>query len=440
MKLNYTIQDLRDSLKKAIYESTVNSKDQHEIIAQISKRGYELGFISGVLEGNVLLDSLSLVDLGVFALEIYKISSLGYINPEIFLTDVEMDMIKKYKKDKGSVSLEYPVVFENVRQISYDMWSAIIPAKLIASLGNSNMLNYEFDTQREARVIETDEGIILTPTINTKSVNEIKERLLTGTFIQDELTFNLPYENRDNFKWDATNNRWILLNGKLNIIDGYHRYLAITAALREKNIDYNFEVRLTNFDDDKARRFIVQKDKQNPIDKEYIKSIDESDYVTQIINQLNQNSRSDLRGKITTDRKTIYDGYSLVTFDILYKSIEKLWQPKSIGEVDNITDYLRTFYNRLMYLYPDDFSLKIRSSSKDNSLANEKMFIVYTVMAKKLENNNEWKEELKDIMKKIDINNETIKEFISTPISIVSRRFNSHFKTASNIAEVIISG
>mgnify|MGYP000923691895 CR=1 FL=1 len=440
MKIGYTIQDFREKLKVAIYESCVNSKVQDEIIKRIAERGYDLGFISGVLEGNVTLDSLSLTDIGVFAQEIYETSRIENINPLKYLTDVELEVIKNYKKETKDNDLEYPVVFEDVRQVMRDIWTVIVPAKFIAELGYSNMLNYEFETQREAKVIETEEGIILTPTVNADSVVEIEEKLLTGTFISNELTFNLPFADRDNFKWDAKAKRWTLLKGKLNIIDGYHRYLAITSAIRKKDIGYNFVIRLTNFDDDKARRFIVQQDKQNPISKEYIKSIDESDLVTQIINQLNENTKSDFRGKITTDRTSIKKGYALVSFELLHKTIDKLWNPKSTGEVDEIFDYLRMFYNRLVYLYPEEFRPKEKSIVNDYTLSNERMFVIYTMLAKKLQNEDDWREELSKYIKNINLDNKKVKEFIEVPYSRIIQRFNRNFKLASDIVEVIING
>ena len=306
MKLNYTIEIFRERLKKAIYESSINSRTQEEVINKIAERGYELGFISGIFEGNVALDSLSLMDIGVFALEIFNITDIGYINPSVYLEDIELERVQHYKIDDTQDLFEYPVVFEHARQIAPDIWTVAVPIQFISKLGRSNMLNYEFDTQREAKTIETDEGIILTPTVNSQSVVEIKNEIVEGNLIPTILTFNIPLVESENFKYDKKLNRWILLKGKLNIIDGYHRYLGIIAAIREREkIEFNFEIRLTNFDNDKARKFIVQEDKRNPISKEYIKSIDDADLSTQLINRLNQNNQSELKGKITTDNTTI---------------------------------------------------------------------------------------------------------------------------------------
>lgn len=114
MKLNYTIESFRERLKRAIYESSINSSIQEDIINKLAKRGYNLGAISGVFEGNVALDSLSMIDVGVFALEIYNITNIGYINPSIYLTDIELEKVKEYKVTNNQDLLEYPVVFDDV--------------------------------------------------------------------------------------------------------------------------------------------------------------------------------------------------------------------------------------------------------------------------------------------------------------------------------------
>lgn len=440
MKLNYTIQDLRDQLRKAIYDAGINSRVQDDIINRIARKGYTRGFIRGVFEGNVLLDSLSLIDLGVFALEIFNEADIKYINPEIYLTDIELEDVKNYKVEITEDIFEYPVVFEDVRQVAGDIWSVVIPAQFIAKLGRSNMLNYDFDTQREATVVQLDDGIVLKPTINPQSIVEISEELVNDTFISNTLTFNMPFRDRENFKYDKKLKRWILLKGKLNIIDGYHRYQGIITALRKKDIPYNFELRLTNFDRDKARRFIVQEDKRNSISKEYIKSIDDSDLITQVINQLNESNRSELRGKITSDNTTIATGISLVSFEMMHNTIKKLWKPTTINDSDVLFDYLRAFFNGLVGLYPKQLKTEIQAFKRYSDIGDERMFILYLIIAKHIEKHDDWRGSLGVIMKELENNPELLKDYLSTPLNNFKYNFNRHFKIANNIIGVIVNG
>jgi len=433
MKKGFTRQDFAEKLKKAVYEISINVIEQEAIISNLSKRGYELGYISSVLEGNVVFDSLDLMDLGVFALEIHKITGDNLINPKRYFEDIELDRITRHKTELEQDVLKYPVVFEDVRRVAHNIWSVIVPAEFIAKLGRSNMLNYEFKTQREPKTIETKDGIILTPSINPKSVIEIADEILKKTFKPNTLTFNIPFKDSDNFKYDENSKKWVLIDGKMDILDGYHRYLSIVAATRIQFTGYNFELRLTNFDEDEANDFIVQEDKRNPISKEYIKSIDNSSLITQIITKLNQSNKSELRGKITTDKTSIVRGFSLVRFDTMYKSIDKLWSPRTINEANTISDYLKDFYNILVDLYPDEFKFKIAESRRNSQINNEKMFIIYNIIAKRLKGNNS---ELKLIIDNINFEDEQIKEFMGVSHSMGMNKFNRYFKMANEIAEV----
>ena len=436
MKKGFTRQDFAEKLKKAVYEISINTVEQETIINNLSKRGYELGYISSVLEGNVVFDSLDLMDLGVFALEIHKISGDNLINPKRYFEDIELDRITNYRVELQQDVLKYPVVFEDVRRVAHNIWSVIVPAEFIAQLGRSNMLNYEFKTQREPKTIEAKDGIILTPSINPKSVMEITDEILKKTFKPNTLTFNVPFQDSDNFKYDENTKKWMLIDGKMDILDGYHRYLSIVAATRIQETGYNFELRLTNFDEDEANDFIVQEDKRNPISKEYIKSIDNSSLITQIITKLNQSNKSELRGRITTDKVSIVKGFSLVRFDTMYKSVNKLWNPRTINEANTISNYLRDFYNILVDLYPDEFKFRIAESRKNSQINNEKMFVIYNIIAKKLENDNNWKNELKFIIDGINFEDKQMKEFLGVSHSIAMSKFNRYFKMASDIVEV----
>jgi len=436
MKKGFTKQDFAEKLKKAVYEISINTVEQETIINNLSRRGYELGYISSVLEGNVVFDSLDLMDLGVFALEIHKITDDNLINPKKYFEDIELERITGYKIGLEQDVLKYPVVFEDVRRVAHNIWHVIVSAEFIAQLGRSNMLNYEFKTQREPKTIETKDGIILTPSINPKSVIEITDEILKKTFKPNTLTFNIPFKDSNNFKYDENTKKWTLIDGKMDILDGYHRYLSIIAATRIQETGYNFELRLTNFDEDEANDFIVQEDKRNPISKEYIKSIDSSSLITQIVTRLNQSNKSELRGKIATDKVSILKGFSLVRFDTMYKSINKLWSPRTINEANMISNHLRDFYNILVDLYPDEFKFKITESRRSSQINNEKMFVVYNIIAKKLEDDGNWESELKSIIDNIDFEDEQMKEFLEVSHSVAMNKFNRYFKMANDIVEV----
>lgn len=385
MKINKTVGDLHKALNKAIYEIGLDDEMYGKVIERMTKHGFSRGYVSGILENNVILDTLSLDVLGLLTVIVHEVSSISYIKPTIFFEDIEIQRVKMYRHEEGK-ALTYPVSIRDVRRVSNDMFTVVVPAKLITQLNMSNMTNYNFDTQRESTKVEMQGSIIPVPTVNWTSVSEITEELIAGTFIPNTLTFNISKDSDSEFIYNEKNKTLSLLEGKFDIIDGYHRTLAIAHASKVTELDYNFEIRIVNFDTDKARRYIIQEDKKNPIDSSYIKAIDTSDLNTKIVNKLNEGSSSELRGLISRDSSLIHSGYSLVSFELMHSMIKELWNPRSIIESEDIAEYLRDFFNYLISKDTEEFKPREKFPNKFNGLSDEKMFVLYLVTANKVQN------------------------------------------------------
>ena len=419
-------------IKKAIY--LVDGADiQGDIIDELMSKGYERGIASDIVEGNVLLDTFSTVELGVIANILHKKGGIPHIRIDKFLEEAEINTVNNYRVQKVKQT-EDLLVFEDVRQVAHDIWTVVVPCQKIAELYRNHAVTYDFETQRDPKLIEVGDAIIKEANINTAAVAEIQDLLTKGLFIPNTITFNVPIYKSDSLKYDKKLNRLILTDKVLTILDGYHRSLGIVGALRENpNLDYNFEIRITNFNVDKARQFIVQEDKRNPINKEYIKSIDETDKITFIINTLNQDSSSELQGMITTENTLISSGNALVSFDIMHTTMNKLWNPNTIVESHRITTYLREFFNELVDMYPQELKTHIKESRKLSFINKESTFVLYLALASYLYGDLDWKERLHNTMPKISLNDETTKNFINTPPSTIRHGIGSYITIAENI-------
>lgn len=437
MKAGKTREKFQDQIKKAIYLLD-NNVIQEEIIEEMVKRGYTRGHISDILEGNALLETLSLIDLGVLAETIYKIADITSVRLDIFLEDAEIEQVRKYKIRQEQEEDKDLLVFEDVRQVASDIWTMVIPCQKIAQLYRENAVGYDFETQREAKRIKSKDTIIRVANVNWTAVEEIKDLLVKGLFIPNTITFNIPIENIEDVKYDKNKKRLVILKRVLKILDGFHRSLGIIAALREAEINYNFEVRITCFNTDKARQFIVQEDKRNPINKEYIRSIDTADKITNIINNINQNNKSELKGLIATDNSLIRTGNAVVNFSTLYSIIDKLWQPKTFVEANKVSDYLIEFFNEIVGLYPNEFKLHIKESRKLNHINREQMFVIYLVLAKNLENDLNWKQEVSKVMANINIKNDTINNIINTQPSELKNNIKKYIDMSNSMIEEVL--
>ena len=223
--------------------------------------------------------------------------------------------IQKYSKSKfeNITEIIYPITFK-VLKISDDQWLSTISSKKLFELYKNQIINYNKNTQRPLKEV-TKHGIkTYKINKNKQSVNAIKEDLKKGLFIPNCLTFNINMDNPSNeYYVDEENGELVLENGQFDLIDGFHRYSAITELLLENpDIEFNFGIWIMNFDENKSCRFIAQEDKRNKINKTYTKSLDAlngDNFSSRIIQVLNENNNSPFKGKLTryNDSNINYD-------------------------------------------------------------------------------------------------------------------------------------
>ena len=223
--------------------------------------------------------------------------------------------IQKYSKSKFENVTEtiYPISFK-VLKISDDQWLSTISSKKLFELYKNQIINYNKNTQRPLKEV-TKHGIkTYKINKNKQSVNAIKEDLKKGLFIPNCLTFNINMDNPSNeYYVDEENGELVLENGQFDLIDGFHRYSAITELLLENpDIEFNFGIWIMNFDENKSCRFIAQEDKRNKINKTYTKSLDAlngDNFSSRIVQVLNENNNSPFKGKLTryNDSNINYD-------------------------------------------------------------------------------------------------------------------------------------
>ena len=223
--------------------------------------------------------------------------------------------IQKYSKSKFENVTEtiYPISFK-VLKISDDQWLSTISSKKLFELYKNQIINYNKNTQRPLKEV-TKHGVkTYKINKNKQSVNAIKEDLKKGLFIPNCLTFNINMDNPSNeYYVDEENKELVLENGQFDLIDGFHRYSAITELLLENpDIEFNFGIWIMNFDENKSCRFIAQEDKRNKINKTYTKSLDAlngDNFSSRIVQVLNENNNSPFKGKLTryNDSNINYD-------------------------------------------------------------------------------------------------------------------------------------
>lgn len=326
---------------------------------------------------------------------IYEETDLYFINPEIYFLDNEIEIYKTFKVDVSkSKNL---IEFNNMIQINESHWIGKISVKYLAELYNNLKITYNPQTQRESGYFEDNGRLIFVPKTYPISVKEIKTKILTGTYEPDEITLNLLKDGNEKFEYDKNNMRIIIYNGRLDIIDGWHRSSAILEALADNpNLDISFELRFTNFDVQKARDFIIQKNKQRKINEKHIQSMNVSDYHNSIAKTLNENQKSDFKGKIVSNKHLINRGYGLVMFDVIADSIEANFEIKTRSQSEFIQEFLINYFNELYNILYDEFEERKGIYTESFS------FIGYIAIASEIYSDSNWKDLMIEALSEID--------------------------------------
>jgi len=323
--------------------------------------------------------------------QIYLETGIDDINYKKYYTEAEIQKARQYSGKvfvEGDISL--PLTLENVIELDYDKYLAVIDVKLLAQM-SSLLLNYNFDIQRESRKKIVRGETIREATLIMENVEEIKEHLLKDTLEVTQLVINAgagtSYKENE-LIYDSEKGLLTINEGTvLDIVDGYHRCKASELAVNENpNIDFKFSVLILNYTDDQAMKYQGQHAKATPIAKTRQKQLSESRYADTIVKKLN--NQSALANKISLSSRPNTKNKEIVSYNVLAETINKEFDLSRVIDVHLIGDYLVDFFDILIEYYEDDFGEGMAESRRNSLLAENNMFIGYIVLAKRMYEKN----------------------------------------------------
>lgn len=278
MKMKQLVLDLNKILRKEIESNVTNKRYIKDKVIEANKKfGFPPRVITDFISNRGEVSSFDYFTWFVLASVIKE-----EIIPDFF-TDIE---IEQYKNERyREVAPVFPLVIEAV-QIRDDQWVGKITVKDLMKLRDNHLIHYNENTQRTLRRIVRGNTETYKIYVNNGAIKNIKESFLTGTYIPNMLTLNIPETSDFSYK-----------NGKLtitemeyfDILDGYHRYRAISDIYnQDKDFDYDMELRIVCFPEEKARQFIWQEDqktKMRKIDSDQLNSNNAGNQVATSLNQ-----------------------------------------------------------------------------------------------------------------------------------------------------------
>lgn len=384
----------REAIEKKvnILLSEYNAKrvTRDKVVKYFVAKGFFPGEIQDIFSKRRPIEMVSDLELCLITIALSQVDDS--IIPSKFFNKNEIHIAEQFSKTNETES-KFPIVLEKVLQVDEDRWFTFLDLQTIGKLYSSGAIIYNPETQRNLKIKEFENNIVKEININKIAVQEIKQLMLENKFIFNTLTFNLQQDGEEEFEYDSKKSKFIITKGNIAVLDGWHRSLSMLYALQE-NPELNgcFEVRITYFDTDKAKAFIVQEDKKNKINAHYIKSLDTNKLSNLIVKKLNENSNSYLRGKITTDKIYIKKGKTLIMFDVLSDAIEFTFKPMQNADIIQQGKFI---LNGLNYI------LEEHEGYLDET--NELIWSAFIVMLSKVYKNKNWQASIDVMLKKMRV-------------------------------------
>jgi len=320
--------------------------------------------------------------------------------------------------DRGErASTELPFTFENVIKIGEGDYILSIDGRTKKSFMDSHILQYNQETQREARMVRDKNdpnNIIPMPKVNKKSVREIAELAKKGELIQTMVTWNARLgssddESGEELIYNEDDKTLTILKGTLlDVVDGYHRLQGIAMALNENpNLDIRFKLNILNFSQAQAKKYFAQLNTYNPVSKSRVRELAARDYGVEALNLL-LDEFQDFKDKVT-HRGISPRQDALTTHSILHEAINDNFKIENKRDVIKTAKYLTKFFKEVFYSFPDEFLGDIVEIRKKSIMNAPSMFAGYVKLAHMMQENNIDLENLTDIVNNIDFSRDSEK-------------------------------
>lgn len=216
---------------------------------------------------------------------------------EKYFTESE---IRRYSEKKFEVIVENPYVINDVVKIRDGQYSSRMNATEFKRLDNAGMIYYNERTQRVMRVTGSGNEKYFKISINKTAVKQIKRLMSINAYFPDPITLNIPQDDPDCYtEYNEEEHKLLIYNIKhFDILDGYHRFLAMRELLEENpTFEYVMELRIAEWVESQAQQFIYQQDQKTKMKKSDSKSFNQYNLSNRIIERLNTSMYS-ISGKI----------------------------------------------------------------------------------------------------------------------------------------------
>lgn len=324
-------------------------------------------------------------EVALIAEQFFTKTGLASVDPRNWYTEEEMKEVRQYSESVNEEE-SFPVTLEQVLPVnlSKGIFSAVVSTKTIKAWLDSQSLYYNPEIQRQPTKEIRRGKVRIRPTVHMKNVREMKALLLKGELMTTSLAFNAaPLTNPDGeeLTYDAKTGTLTINEGtRLDILDGYHRCLASQAAqLENPDLNFNFNVIISNLSTREAQQFQAQLARATPIPKARAQELEASRLSDRVVDLLK--SDSELRGKISSGRLRPAKG-DLVSYSILADAIEREFDMKVRVDAMKVAEFLKEYFDYLIGYNQEEFTYN--TNSVKSLMNQDRMFAGYIALAAKM--------------------------------------------------------
>ena len=259
-------------------------KDKSSRLVEIvsEKFGMQGGRAMDFVSGRMSIENASLLEKFALYYAMDQIDGSRLVKKSF--AEEQINLLSKQKFSKERV--EFPMKFHCI-QITEDQWIGKISVSELVGLYNAQLIHYNVNAQRVMKRIVRGGNVTYRIAINQHAVKQIHDLMKLGRYIPNTITLNIPVDA--DYLYDKQSETLLIKSADyFDIADGYHRLLALRKLYEEDRADFNMELRLVSFRDDKTQQFIFQEDQKTKMAAIESASLNRYDIANSVVRALNE--------------------------------------------------------------------------------------------------------------------------------------------------------
>lgn len=411
---------LEDNLLQVIEQIKHKRKTVENINKSLVEFGVAAGTFNEITLKKISLDTLDLKLLCLLAVALHNETADNTISPHEYFTENEIKKAKEYEDDKEE-RITLPIELKEVTMIDLENYITKIKISFLVKMFHSQLITYDYETQRSAKYRRTKDGVVPVPDVNKKSVEDIASHMLNETYLADMITLNVYSEEVEPLDYDLKTRTLIINEGAtISILDGFHRLqAAVRAILVNPNLELELILSIRSYDTDTAKKYFGQINTVNVVKPERIRELKSEKHSDIVVRDLQL--KSDLKGKIASSSRISEIAGQLTTFDILSYAIDETFAPTTKLEAKEVSEYLVDFFNYLVGSFVEEF-LDDPNNFRHTYINHPLMFAGYVQIAKKFKEENRSLKEIKNYVESINFKDSKLIEILEDRKGINNKR------------------